>query len=144
MGSESEKRDTEKGWVYFKIQIRNKSVPYCLPLLQSEQPMINRKLTVLIGRAIKGADLTPQAGGLLFDGEITLNIYNRYSLVGVKGADVQELIGTKVLDVEEANDHVTLILSCSAKIEIDLADDAYSCPEAMQLRVPGEPIVVWN
>ena len=80
----------------------------------------------------------------MFDGEITLSVYNRYELVGSSHAVTHPLVGSTVLGVEEASDKVVILLDNGCHVEIDLTDDAYSGPEAMQLRVPGEPIVIWT
>lgn len=106
--------------------------------------MTSRRLSILVGRRIVDADMAPQDGGLMFDGEITLSVYNRYELVDSGHADAQPLVGSIVLGVEEAADKVVILLDNGCHVEIDLTDDAYSGPEAMQLRVPGEPIVIWT
>ncbi|MFM0736920.1 hypothetical protein PQQ51_06700 [Paraburkholderia xenovorans] len=106
--------------------------------------MDETKLSVIIGRAVMDADLTPQDAGLLFEEEITLNLYNRYTVTGLIGPSAKALIGSRVTNVTETSEHAILEFDSNVRIEIDLTDDAYTSPEAMQLRVPGSPIMIWS
>jgi len=99
---------------------------------------------MLIGRTVIDADLTQQDAGLLFDGKISLNIYNNFVVEGFTANDTKQLVGAKVTNVNETQDAVTLEFNTGVQIAIDLRDCAYTCPEAMQLRVPGCPIMIWN
>ena len=104
-----------------------------------------RSLEIVVGKKVVDADLTPQDGGLVFEGGITLNIYNRYAVFDRNQVAVGKiLVGMIVTKVEEEKDHIFIIFGEEIKMEIDLTDDAYYYPEAMQLRVPGKSIVIWN
>ncbi|OLL30934.1 hypothetical protein BTH42_14235 [Burkholderia sp. SRS-W-2-2016] len=106
--------------------------------------MEQSKLKAIIGREVVAVDLSPQDAGLLFEGEITLNIYNRYAVLGIDGDYEKALVGAKVTGVDETKNSAIFDFDSNARIEVDLTDDAYTSPEAMQLRIPGEPILVWN
>lgn len=106
--------------------------------------MEESKLSVLLGKTIMEADLTPQDAGLLFEGGITLNLYNRYTVTGAVSFGSNAIVGAKVISVTETPEYVIFELDPKIRIEVDLADDAYTSPEAMQLRVPGSPIVIWS
>jgi len=90
------------------------------------------------------AELGQEDAGIEFEGNIQLAIYNDFKLLGLPAELSQRLIGLIVLEVEEKEDRVTISFEEGIKIEIDLRDIAYQGPEAMQLRVPGNPIMVWN
>lgn len=106
--------------------------------------MEESKLSILFGKTVIEADLTPQDAGLLFEGGITLNLYNRYTVTGPVGSGAYAIIGAKVINVTETPEHAIFEFDSSVRIEVDLTDDAYTSPEAMQLRVPGSPIVIWS
>ncbi len=106
--------------------------------------MEESKLSVVVGKAVMDADLTPQDAGLLFEEGITLNLYNRYTVTGLIGSSAKALIGARVTNVTETSEHAILEFDSNVRVEIDLTDDAYTSPEAMQLRVPGSPILIWN
>jgi len=79
---------------------------------------------------------------LLFEQDIVLNIYNEFKLSN--NHDVSSLNGIKVLKVEEKPEAVILYFSNGTRLDIDLRDEAYNGPEALELCVPGQPTVVWN
>jgi hypothetical protein len=106
--------------------------------------MEQSKLMTIVGRRVLDVDLTPFDAGLLFEGGVTLNIYNRYTASGMAGDNVKALVGAKVTRVEETSYRAILEFDFNVHIEVDLTDDAYTSPEAMQLRIPGEPILIWN
>lgn len=102
------------------------------------------RLLVLVGRTVIDVDLTPQDAGLLLDGQITLNIYNQFVVTGLARNDARLLVEAKVMDVQETQDLMFLEFDAGVRIEVDLRDSAYTSPEAVQLRIPGRPIIVWN
>lgn len=106
--------------------------------------MEESKFSVLLGKTVMEADLTPQDAGLLFEGGITLNLYNRYLVTGAVGSGTNAVVGAKVSGVTETPEHAIFEFDSGIRIEVDLTDDAYTSPEAMQLRVPGSPIVIWS
>jgi hypothetical protein len=79
-----------------------------------------------------------------FERGVGLSIYNRCSLRGIDDGVVEELEGAVVERASETKTNAQLEFSGGRAIEIDLRDDAFNGPEAMQLTIPGEPTVVWN
>lgn len=102
------------------------------------------KLSVICGLKVVDAVLAEDGAGISFENGISLAIYNRYELVGFVLNDTQLLIGNIVTHVEEGTDTTTIRFENNLALRIDMRDEAYTGPEAMQLRVPGEPIVIWN
>jgi len=86
----------------------------------------------------------PNSVGLHFEAGIRLIIYNKYALSGPIYDDGTIVIGSTVNQIDECSEFITICFEDASSIKIDMRDEAYSGPEAMQLNVPGEPIVIWN
>lgn len=102
------------------------------------------KLRVICGLMVVDIQLAEGDAGICFENGASLAIYNKYELVGVGGGDGQLLIGKTVTDVDESVDVTTIKFENNTALRIDMRDEAYTGPEALQLRVPGKPIMVWN
>jgi hypothetical protein len=76
---------------------------------------------------------------ITFSDESTVNVYNKYSYDG----DVSDLEGKTLLSIAEQPDLVSLRFFGS-ELQISLADDDFSGPEAIEFRRPGKKPVVWN
>ena len=79
---------------------------------------------------------------LLFGKDLSLNIYNALRLCN--GDDLRALNGATLLQVEAKPETLIFSFSHGQRLDIDLGDDAYNGPEALELNVPGQPTVVWN
>lgn len=106
--------------------------------------MEKSKLSVICGLKIASAVLAENNVTLRFENGIVLAIYNRHKLEGLILNDAQRLIGNIVSQIDDERDTVTIKFDNNLGIRIDMSDEAYTGPEAMQLRVPGKPIVIWN
>ena len=100
------------------------------------------KLDILVGIAVTDALKVRDYVQLLFERDIVLTIYNEFKLLN--NHDVSSLSGAKLVKVEEKPEAVILYFSNGTRLHIDLRDEAYNGPEALELRVPGQPTVVWN
>jgi hypothetical protein len=100
------------------------------------------KLEVLVGIAVTNALRVHDYVQVLFEQDIALNIYNEFKLFN--GHDLSSLNGTKLLRAEEKQDELILYFSNGKRLDIDLRDEAYNGPEALELHIPGQPPVVWN
>ena len=100
------------------------------------------QLDVLVGRVVTDALKVCDYVQLLFEKDISLNIYNALWLCN--GDDLGVLNGATLLKVEEKPDKLIFHFSNGKHLDIDLDDDAYNGPEALELNVPGQPTVVWN
>jgi hypothetical protein len=106
--------------------------------------MRSSKLRHICGLRVVDAVLNEGNIGFSFEKGISLAIYNKIELVGFTSNGKQMLIGNVVEDVDEKNNMITIRFRNSLEIRIDMRDEAYMGPEAMQLRIPGEPIVIWS
>jgi len=102
------------------------------------------KLRVICGLRVVDVLLTEGDAGIRFEDGTSLAIYNKHELVGFVLRDMPSLIGNIVTDVHEGADTTTITFENNWALRIDMRDEAYIGPEAMQLRVPGKPIVIWN
>lgn len=106
--------------------------------------MEKSKLNVICGLKITGAVLGENKVTLSFENGSLLSIYNSHKLDGFIADNAQDLIGKVILQVEDQLEIATIKFENDWAILVDMRDEAYMGPEAMQLRVPGEPIVIWN
>lgn len=101
-------------------------------------------LNALVNLKVVDAQLSSGDAGLCFEGGITLAFYNPFALViSLPGAEIT-WIGATVTAVHESDSEATICFNNGASLIVDLRDQAYIGPEAMQLRIPGSPIVIWN
>ncbi len=100
------------------------------------------QLDVLVGMVVTDALKVYDYVQLLFEQDIALNIYNALRLCN--GDDLRALNGATLLKVEEKPDTLIFSFSNGQRLDIDLGDDAYNGPEALELNIPGQPTVVWN
>jgi hypothetical protein len=100
------------------------------------------KLDILVGMSVTNALRVHDYVQLFFERDIVLNIYNEFKLFN--GHDLSALNGAKLLEVGEKQDELALYFSNGTRLDIDLRDEAYNGPEALELHVPGQPPVVWN
>lgn len=79
------------------------------------------------------------------DGEC-LNVYNKYQLTDSDGRPHShpELTGATLSDVRDDAGFIVLDFSNDLELSIDMSEDGYLGPEAIQLTRPGLPPVVWR
>lgn len=99
-------------------------------------------LDYLVGSTVKNAIQVHDYHQLFFEEGAILNVYNDFEVSG--DGRVSSLEGAKVEEVEDTEVAATLRFSGDKSLRIDLRDAAYSGPEALALRMPGKPVVVWN
>lgn len=106
--------------------------------------MKNTKLKEICGLFIVDVILIQGGAGFSFENGANLAIYNTFKLVGLQQSDAPMLIGKVVINVDENEEFILIKFEDNLAICVDMRNDAYNGPEAMQLRMPGEPIVIWN
>jgi len=106
--------------------------------------MKKSKLGVICGLKVSDSVFTDGDIGIAFENGVSLAVYNKHELIGFSHDDMPALIGKTVIRVDESSDATTVEFDSNLAIRIDMRDEAYMGPEAMQLRVPGEHIVIWN
>ena len=102
------------------------------------------QLNSIIGMTLRAAAKVHDYVQLYFTDGAVLNIYNPFSLEASNPVDLADLAGSSVRMVSETPEKAVIEFDNGVQILIDLRDEAYIGPEAMQLNVPGKPGVVWN
>ena len=98
---------------------------------------------LLAGKSVMRANSTDDGLGLWLDGECSLMIYNPCSILPAS-LKCTSLIGRTIESASSALGEFRLNLGGGVTLVVDLRDEAYTGPEPMVLRIPGQPIVVWN
>lgn len=98
-------------------------------------------LEVLIGKTVLSATLASDTLILLFSDNTVLSVYNKFDL---EDCILDDLSNGEIFSITEHNKKIVLALKHSGKLVIFMDDSAYSAPEAMQLKIPNKPIIVWN
>jgi len=106
--------------------------------------MRSRLDEALVGRSIRSVVEIHDYVQLHFNLGIVLNIYNPFQVEGTNDLGLDALVGATTTQVIERVEEVVLRFGTGAVISIDLREAAYTGPEAMLLRVPGGPIIVWR
>lgn len=102
------------------------------------------KLNAIQGKRIVDAILNVGDAGIKFEGGAQLAIYNLFEIKGKQSLVSEDLLGCTVIKVKELKSSIEVFLEGDIVMTIDMKDDAFTGPEAIQLLVPGEQIVVWN
>jgi hypothetical protein len=102
----------------------------------------------LIGLALISASHSGGTMNVLFEGGWELAIYNPFVIekTGDRISVDEEsyLVGKTVVDCASDSEEFILTLSGRINLRVDLSDEAFTGPEAMQLIGPSGEIVVWN
>jgi hypothetical protein len=103
-------------------------------------------LAELIGRGVEKAEVVEDYLQLRFDNGACLSIYNEYQITGPdrQARDSDDLAGAFVTEVREKGTHIVLTFSNRLELSIDMSEDGYAGPEALQLTRTGMPTVVWR
>jgi hypothetical protein len=106
--------------------------------------MEKSKLDIICGRRVVDVSFAEEDIGIEFENNIRLAIYNRCELIGCSMMDAYQLIGNTIVSVSETADTIAIKFENNFILRVDMRDESYTGPEAMQLCIPGEPIVIWN
>jgi hypothetical protein len=106
--------------------------------------MSNKKLESIVGLRVVDAILTIGDAGIRFENGASLAIYNEFSLTGFSQNEERLLINNLVTRINDSGNKISIFFEKELSIEIDMHEESYTSPEAMQLRIPGEPIIIWN
>ena len=79
----------------------------------------------------------------LFFEDHFLHIYNPISILP-SDRELMDLIGLKVISTSEAQFECELIFDNGARLIIDMRDEVYNGPEAMNLVGPNNFLAIWN
>jgi len=103
-------------------------------------------LQELVGlRVVKAESLEYDLIVWFQNGEV-LTVYNKFQITasdGRAGTD-RNLVGATLTELTEVHASLLLTFSNGVKLTIDMSEEGYSGPEALQLIRPGLPLVVWR
>jgi hypothetical protein len=101
---------------------------------------MNHSLKELCGSSVTSISEQDDYLQIVFSDHECVNVFNQYSLSGVRPALGFPL---KVIDVEESQSGIVLKLSDDVTVNIDLTDDAFRGPEAIQWNRENGDVIVW-
>ena len=105
---------------------------------------MNSQLCVLEGHTVREAKEVKDYVQLYFDNGAIHNINGDFTVLGVHAKSIADLQGRKLLGVEEVfktPEYAELNFDDGIQLHIDLSNPD---PEAMELAIPGQPIVIWS
>lgn len=98
-------------------------------------------LDILLGKKICSINENVDTVSIQFSENIRLTIYNKYSF---ESCSPEEICNDEIISITEQNKNFVFTFRNSGKLAVSMSYDAYLAPEAMQLRVPDKPIMIWN
>ena len=101
------------------------------------------KLANLYGMKVTNVDIDSE-GLLQFEGGFHLVIYNPFEIFGLPLDEIKSLTNDLIVNVTEEENIITLKFKSNILIKIDMRDEAYSGPEALQLRLSDGTFIIWN
>lgn len=108
-------------------------------------PSDSSRLGAAKGRVVLQVHHVPHGMQFVLGGDAVLIIYSPCFVSGPAGRSRENLVGVRLLDVDEMADRVVLRFEDSSVIGVDLRDrNAYRGPGALVLKVAGHPDVVWT
>lgn len=103
-------------------------------------------LQELVGLRVVKSEIVEDDLIVWFQNGDCLNVYNKFQIAssdGSSGTD-RDLAGATLNELTKDTDSLRLTFSNAVKLTIDMSEDGYSGPEALQLIRPGLPLVVWR
>lgn len=98
-------------------------------------------LLALIDVAVTDVE-TPHDYVQIVFGDICLTINNSITTDNIES--VYELVGRCLRSVVTDRQKISFTFSGDARLDVDMSDEAFICPEAMVLTRPDAPTVVWQ
>lgn len=103
-------------------------------------------LQELVGLQLVRSECVEDYRQLWFQNGECLNVYNEHQIADSSHNSKcdDDLIGATLTAVHEDGTLIRLTFSNALEVSIDMREDAYLGPEALELSRPGMPIVVWR
>ena len=104
-------------------------------------------LTHIIGLKVIAVSVFSDGLSIRFHEGTQLIVYNQCKLTGAERLPFEidaAFLEKRVLSVDESKTVVAIIFEGALSLDVDMSDSGYRGPEAMQLTVPGMPIVIWS
>lgn len=90
------------------------------------------------------ATLETGDAGIELENGAQVAFYNLFEINAKQPLSAEDLVGRTVIDVKESESSIEIVFEGDLSITVDMKDEAFTGPEAIQLLVPGESIVIWN
>ena len=105
-----------------------------------------RVLKELVGLKVVKSELVEDYLQVWFEDGECLSVYNQYQFTDSdeRPHSHSELTGATLSDVSDDASFIILRFSNGLELSIDMSEDGYLGPEALQLTRPGLPTVVWR
>jgi hypothetical protein len=103
-------------------------------------------LQELVGSTVVKAEKIEDDLIVWFQNGAYLTVYNKFQITaseGRSGTD-RDLATGQLTELTKDNASLRLAFSTGVKLTIDISEDGYSGPEALQLTRPGLPSIVWR
>ena len=100
----------------------------------------------LAGSAVDKSEIVEDDLIVWFQNGELLTVYNKFQITasdGSPGTD-RALAGATLTELTEDDASLQLTFSNGINLTIDMSEDGYSGPEALQLTRPGLPSIVWR
>jgi|SRR5215213_5429212 len=100
----------------------------------------------LVGLGVVKSEIVEDDLIVWFQNSECLTVYNKFQITasdGSPGID-RDLAGATLTELRKDNASLWLTFSNGSKLTIDMSEDGYSGPEALQLIRPGLPLIVWR
>lgn len=97
----------------------------------------------LEGKVVRDVNYIDQTLILYLEEDIILSIHNNFSS-NLEDFQFQNLFNRKLLFISEVEKQLNIKFDNNLWISVDLRDESYNGPEAIELLIPGEPIIIWN
>lgn len=103
-------------------------------------------LKALLGSRIVKAEVVEDYLQLWFDDGAVLNVYNEHEITGPAGKvhHSDDLLNASLVQVNENGPQIRLTFSNRLDLSIDMSEEGYLGPEAIELNREDAPTVVWR
>ena len=95
-------------------------------------------LSFLLNKYIERAELTHDYLQLFFVDSSILNIFNSYRL----DSELEKIKSSRLVGLQILENNIDIKLSCGAIISIDMSEDGYNGPEAMEYCANGQVVII--
>lgn len=103
-------------------------------------------LQELVGSRVVKSEILEDDLAIWFQNGECLTVYNKFQITaadGSSGSD-RDLAGATLTQLNQDNTFLRLTFSNGVELAVDVSEDGYSGPEALQLTRPGLPSIVWR
>lgn len=101
-------------------------------------------LSALLGKRISNVLHEENWTCLVMDGGAKLIAYRKIEVIHKGKERIEASIGKKIINIREEAGLISIETEEGLRLLLSTIVDEEVSPEAIQLKVPGKPIVIWN